>query len=59
LREYVEAMGGKLSLIAEFRDRKPVLLSGIAEEEVEPRTAAKKLSRRGRKSVAIKPQKFA
>ena len=26
-------MGGKLSLIAEFRDREPVLLSGIAEEE--------------------------
>ena len=33
MREYVEAMGGKLSLIAEFRDREPVLLSGIAEEE--------------------------
>jgi hypothetical protein len=38
LREYVEAIGGKLSLVAEFRDRERVLLSGIAEEE-EPRTA--------------------
>jgi transcriptional regulator with XRE-family HTH domain len=59
LRKYVEVMGGKLSLIAEFRDREPILLSGIAEEEVEPRRAAKKLSRVGRKSVAIKSQKSA
>ena len=56
LREYVEAMGGRLSLIAEFRDREPVLLSGIAEEEVEPRRAAKKLSRVGQKGVVIKPK---
>jgi transcriptional regulator with XRE-family HTH domain len=30
LRSYVEAMGGHLSLIAEFPDRKPVTLSGLA-----------------------------
>lgn len=30
LRRSVEAMGGKLSLVAEFPDRKPVVLSGIA-----------------------------
>jgi len=30
LRRYVEAMGGSLSLVAEFPDREPVLLSGIA-----------------------------
>jgi hypothetical protein len=29
LRSYVEAMGGKLSLIVEFPDRKPVSLRGI------------------------------
>ena len=29
LRRYVEAMGGSLSLVAEFPDREPVLLSGI------------------------------
>jgi DNA-binding XRE family transcriptional regulator len=29
LRSYVEAMGGKLRLIAEFPDRKPVTLSDI------------------------------
>src|SRR5947209_18066188 len=32
LRKTVEAMGGRLSLVAEFPDRAPVVLSGIAEE---------------------------
>jgi DNA-directed RNA polymerase specialized sigma subunit len=32
LRKTVQAMGGNLSLIAEFPDRGPVLLSGIAED---------------------------
>jgi len=31
LRDYVEAMGGHLSLVVEFPDRGPVILSGIAE----------------------------
>jgi transcriptional regulator with XRE-family HTH domain len=31
LRRTVEAMGGSLSLVAEFLDRAPVVLSGIAE----------------------------
>jgi hypothetical protein len=30
LRSYVEAMGGRLTLVAEFPDHKPVVLSGIA-----------------------------
>jgi len=30
LRRSIEAMGGKLSLIAEFPDRAPVMLAGIA-----------------------------
>lgn len=29
LRSYVEAMGGKLRLVAEFPDRRPVTISGI------------------------------
>jgi DNA-binding XRE family transcriptional regulator len=58
LRQYMEAMGGTLSLIAEFRNREPILLSRIAEEE-EPRTALKKPSRGGRKGVVIKPKKSA
>src|SRR6204780_320719 len=32
LRRTVEAMGGSLSLVAEFPDRPPVILSGIAED---------------------------
>ncbi len=31
LRKTVEAMGGNLSLVAEFPDREPVVLAGIAE----------------------------
>lgn len=33
LRKTVEAMGGNLSLVAEFPDRPPVVLAGIAEHE--------------------------
>lgn len=33
LRKTIEAMGGSLSLVAEFPDRAPVVLSGIAEDE--------------------------
>jgi DNA-directed RNA polymerase specialized sigma subunit len=32
LRKTVKAMGGKLSLVAEFPDRGPVVLAGIAED---------------------------
>ncbi|MCC6264094.1 MAG: XRE family transcriptional regulator [Bryobacterales bacterium] len=33
LRKTVEAMGGNLSLVAEFPDRAPVVLVGIAEDD--------------------------
>ncbi len=33
LRKSVEAMGGRLSLIAEFPDRPPVVLTGIAVDK--------------------------
>jgi transcriptional regulator with XRE-family HTH domain len=33
LRKTMKVMGGDLSLVAEFRDRPPVVLSGIAEDE--------------------------
>ena len=36
LRKTVEAMGGTLSLVAEFPDRAPVVLSGIAEDDPRP-----------------------
>jgi len=33
VRKTLKAMGGNLSLIAEFPDRAPVVLSGIAEDD--------------------------
>lgn len=36
LRGYIEALGGDLSIIAEFPDHAPVVLSGIAEDAPEP-----------------------
>ena len=40
LRGYVEAMGGELQLVATFRNREPIVLSGIAE--IEPHQIAEK-----------------
>jgi transcriptional regulator with XRE-family HTH domain len=42
LRRTVEAMGGNLSLVAEFPDREPVILSGIAGEDPEPKSTRRK-----------------
>ena len=42
LRKTVEAMGGSLSLVAQFPDRDPVVLSGISGVEPEPRPAGRK-----------------
>ena len=42
LRKTVEAMGGSLSLVAEFPDRGPVVLSGISEDQPEPRPPGKR-----------------
>ena len=42
LRKTVEAMGGSLSLVAEFPDRSPVVLSGIAEDELAPKASGRK-----------------
>ncbi len=39
LRKTVVAMGGKLSLVAEFPDRAPVVLSGIADDDPRPKPA--------------------
>jgi transcriptional regulator with XRE-family HTH domain len=44
LRKTVEAMGGRLSLVAEFPDRPPVTLSGIAEDEPDSKPASRKQS---------------
>jgi transcriptional regulator with XRE-family HTH domain len=42
LRKTVEAMGGSLSLVAEFPDRSPVVLSGITEDEPTPKASVRK-----------------
>lgn len=48
LRSYVEAMGGKLRLVVEFPDRKPVLVSGltILDARTKPARRARKPVRR-------------
>lgn len=47
LRKTVQALGGNLSLIAEFPDRKPVVVSGITEVEPEPASGRRKQARAG------------
>ena len=42
LRKTIKAMGGDLSLVAEFPDRPPVVLSGIAEEDPAPKPTVRK-----------------
>jgi DNA-binding XRE family transcriptional regulator len=49
LRRSIEAMGGKLSLIAEFPDRKPVVIAGIALLD-EPRKKPKPTGGRMRRT---------
>ena len=46
LRRTVEAMGGHLTLVAEFLDRKPVVLAGIGEVGLAPGSKAVKPLRR-------------
>jgi transcriptional regulator with XRE-family HTH domain len=46
LRKTVEAMGGNLSLVAEFPDRAPVILSGIAEDDSRQKPSPRPTSRR-------------
>jgi len=41
LRKTVKAMGGKLSLVAEFPDRAPVVLSGIAQDGLGPKATGR------------------
>jgi DNA-binding XRE family transcriptional regulator len=45
LRKTVNAMGGNLSLVAEFPDRAPVVLSGIAEDTAQLKPAGRKNGR--------------
>jgi transcriptional regulator with XRE-family HTH domain len=49
LRKTVEAMGGNLSLVAEFPDRQPVFLSGIAEDNPASKPSARRHAHEWRK----------
>ena len=42
LRKTVEAMGGTLSLVAQFPDRDPVVLSAPSEDPTPPRSTVRK-----------------
>ena len=42
LRKSIEAMGGRLSLVAEFPDRDPVVLSGIFGVDADRKPAGRK-----------------
>jgi DNA-binding XRE family transcriptional regulator len=44
LRKTVEAMGGRLSLVAEFPDRAPVVLVSIADDDPRPELSGRKPS---------------
>ncbi len=44
LRKTVGAMGGNLSLVAEFPDRAPVVLSGIAEDDPPKPTSRRRIA---------------
>ena len=45
LRKAVEAMGGTLSLVAEFPDRRPVVLSALGEDPPPPKNPDRKPAR--------------
>ena len=53
LQSFVQVMGGRLRLVAEFPDRPPVVLAGLTGEEEEPTSSTK--TRRTRKSRALRP----
>ena len=50
LRKAVKALGGNLSLVAEFPDREPVVLSGIAEDDSRPKATGRRLARTAKRS---------
>lgn len=49
LRKTVEAMGGNLSLVAQFPDRPPVVLSGVAEDRPASQRSRTRVHPRARK----------
>ncbi len=58
ISSYVEAMGGKLRLVAEFPDRRPftVKLSDLAEESTEPRRRKPAIKKKQKAAPKTKPK---
>ena len=53
LQEYVHALGGKLSLVAEFGDRAPIILAGFGDLPSKPRRSRRRMSKgQGSRRVA-------
>jgi len=54
LRSYVQAMGGNLSLVVQFPDREPVILSGLDDDELAeaPREIRTKIEKAKQQSLA-------
>jgi len=50
LRRYVIAVGGNLSLVAEFPDREPVILAGLATMDSEPPSNGRQIAVRAGKT---------
>jgi DNA-binding XRE family transcriptional regulator len=51
LRSYVEGVGGKLSLVVEFPDREPVILTGLGDQDSPAKT-----KKQAEKSTKSKPR---
>ena len=51
LRSYVEGVGGKLSLVVEFPDREPVILTGLGDQDSPAKT-----KKRAEKSTKSRPR---
>jgi transcriptional regulator with XRE-family HTH domain len=56
LRNYVEGLGGKLSLIVEFPDRAPVVLSDFGKEHEPPKTR-KRIAKGPKRPAGLKAGK--
>ena len=54
LRRHVAAMGGNLSLVAEFPDREPVILAGFANMDAEPPSTGRREAGRTAKTQRSK-----
>ncbi len=48
LRDYVEGVGGKLSLVVQFPDQAPVVLGGLGDGDGDPKPAKKRPQRNSR-----------